>query len=277
MKQEVVNSLQNLYLTKEEEAKISILAHSIVDLLEECSLSLFGKLLSNRQQNHRTLKSTLRAAWKVGSELRIIEVGNNTFQFKFVSRYQLEWVENSGSWNFEKNPLLLNKWKKGITSENIVFTHSPFWVQLWGLPFEVMFEVVRRDIGNSMGHFLETDKRAHLSEQTKYLRIRVYLLIDKPLRGVNVVGIEGDKYWVHYKYERLPTFCYICDLMGHDAKHCHVCSDRPNAPHQYGEWLRAFGTYKGGSNGPKNFSKGCNSIDIDTQSGEKGQLSENEL
>ena len=143
MKQEVVNSLQNLYLTKEEEAKISILAHSIVDLLEECSLSLFGKLLSNRQQNHRTLKSTLRATWKVGSELRIIEVGNNTFQFKFVSRYQLEWVENSGSWNFENNLLLLCKWKKGITSENIVFTHSPFWVQLWGLPFEVMFEVVR--------------------------------------------------------------------------------------------------------------------------------------
>ena len=201
-----MNSLQNLCLTKEEETEISISAHSRVDLLEECSLSLFGKLLSDRQQNHRALKSTLRAALKMGSVLRIIKVGNNTFQFKFGSHYQLEWVENSGPWNFENNLLLLCRWKKGLTSENIVFTHSPFWVQLWGLPFELMSEVVGQDIGTSIGRFLETDKQAHLSEQAKYLRIRVDLPIDKPLcRGGNVVGIEGDKYWVHYKYERLTN------------------------------------------------------------------------
>jgi len=130
MEQEVVSSLQKLCLTKEEEAEISITAHSRADLLEECSLSLFGRLLSDRQQNQRALKSTLRAAWKMGSELRIIEVGNNTFQFKFSSLSQMEWVENSGPWNFENNLLLLCRWKKGLTSKNIVFTHSPFWVQL---------------------------------------------------------------------------------------------------------------------------------------------------
>ena len=75
-----MNSLQNLCLTKEEEAEISFSTHSKVDLLEECSLSLFGKLFSDRQQNHRALISTLRAAWKMGLELRIIEVGNNIFQ-----------------------------------------------------------------------------------------------------------------------------------------------------------------------------------------------------
>ena len=80
MEQEVVNSLQNRCRTKEEEAEISFSAHSKVDLLEECSLSLFGKLFSDRQQNHRAQKSTLRAAWKMGLELRIIEVGNNIFQ-----------------------------------------------------------------------------------------------------------------------------------------------------------------------------------------------------
>ena len=71
-----------------------------------------------------------------------------------------------------------------------------------------MSEMVGRDIGNNMGRFIEIDKRAFQSEQAKYLRIKVDLPIDKPLRrGGNVVGIEGDKYWVHYKYERLPTFC----------------------------------------------------------------------
>ena len=156
-----MNSLQHLSLIKEEETLIPISVHSRANLLEECSLSLFGRLLTDRQQNTRALKNTLKAAWKMGSDLRIIEVGNNIFQFKFSSRYQMEWVENCGPWNFENNLLLLCRWKKGLTSENIKFTHSPFWVQLWGLPFELMTDVVGCDIGNNMGCFIELDKRAN--------------------------------------------------------------------------------------------------------------------
>ena len=272
MEQEVVNSLQNLRLTKEEESEISITAHNRADLLEECSLSLFGKLLTDRQQNHRALKSTLKVAWKMGSELRIIEVGNNIFQFKFGSRFQMEWVENCGPWNFENNLLLLCRWKKGLTSENINFTHSPFWVQLWGLPFELMSEMVGRDIGNSMGRFIEIDKRAFQSEQAKYLRIKVDLPIDKPLcRGGNVVGIEGDKYWVQYKYERLPIFCFICGMMGHDDKHCHAFPDGQQATPQYGEWLRAFSSSKSGSNRQKNLFNDRINAEDNTQNGDKNQ------
>ena len=70
-------SLQNLQLTKEEEEAIPITVTNNLDLLEECFLSLFGRLLSDRQLNQRALKSTLRSAWKMGSDMRIVEVGNN--------------------------------------------------------------------------------------------------------------------------------------------------------------------------------------------------------
>ena len=250
-----MNSLQHLSLTKEEETLIPISEHSRAVLLEECSLSLFGRLLTDRQQNTRAMKNTLKAAWKMGSDLRIFEVGNNTFQFKFSSRYQMEWVENGGPWNFENNLLLLCRWKKGLTSENITFTHSSFWVQLWGLPFELMTEMVGRDIGNSMGRFIELDKRANQFDQAKFLRIRVELPVEKPLRrGGNIVGMEGDKYWVHFKYERLPTFCFFCGKMGHDLKHCNACLDRQNVTAQYGDWLRASGSSRGGNNGMRSFS-----------------------
>ena len=130
MDQEVVNSLGNLKLTKEEEEDIVVANSSSSGILEECSLSLFGRLLSDRHQNLRALKNTLKAAWKMGSDLRIVEVGNNILQFKFRSRCQLEWVEKSGHWNFENNLLLLCQWRKGLTSKNISFSHSPFWVQI---------------------------------------------------------------------------------------------------------------------------------------------------
>ena len=90
MKQTIVDSLKNLQLTKEEEEKdIFISSKSTLDLLEECVLSLFGKLLAYRQQNQHALKNTLRLAWKMGSNLKIVEVGENILQFKFSSRCQL--------------------------------------------------------------------------------------------------------------------------------------------------------------------------------------------
>ena len=91
--------MEKLKLTKEEEEDIVIANISGFEIFEECSLSLFGHLLSDRHQNQRALKSTLKAAWKMGFDLRIVEVGNNILQFKFSSRYQSEWVEKSGPWN----------------------------------------------------------------------------------------------------------------------------------------------------------------------------------
>ena len=95
MEQEVFDSLQKLRLTKEEE-DILITNTSRSNLIEECSLSLFGHLLMNQHQNQRAFKNTLRQAWKMGSNLRIVEVGKDILQFKFNSMYQLDQVEKVG-------------------------------------------------------------------------------------------------------------------------------------------------------------------------------------
>ena len=96
MEQSIVDSLQNLKLTKEEEEEIAIMSRCRTNLLEECLLSLFGRLLSDRHQNQRALKSTLRATWKMGSDLQIGDVGSNILQFKFTSEYQMKWIEKNG-------------------------------------------------------------------------------------------------------------------------------------------------------------------------------------
>nr|POF00084.1 uncharacterized protein CFP56_15941 [Quercus suber] len=151
----------------------------------------------------------------------------------------MEWVEKSGPWNFENNLLLLCRWKKGLSSSNIGFTHAPFWVQIWGLPFEFMCEEVGKDIDGTIGNFLEVDKRSWQSDQAKYMRIRVEVQLNKPLRrGGYVTDAEGGKHWVTYKYERLPTLCFFCGKLGHDIKHYggsdgvgnRAPSDTPNVP-----------------------------------------------
>ena len=130
MEQNLIDGLQHLRLTKEEEIQISVSEEDRAQVFEECSLSLFGKLLMDRKLNLRALKNTLRGEWKARSDLKIIEVGNSIIQFKFANEFQIQWVETNGPWNFENNLLLLKRWERGMTANNIKFSHSPFWVQI---------------------------------------------------------------------------------------------------------------------------------------------------
>lgn len=178
------------------------MAQSKAELLEECLLSLFEKLQSNRQQNQRSLKSTLRTAWKMGSDLRIVEVDNGILQFKFSSQYQMEWVEKNGPWNFDNN-LLLCWWRKDLSAANISLSQSPFWVQVWGLPFKLMTEEIGRDIGSKIGNYVETDKRSWQADQAKFMKVRVELQVDKSFwRGGYIYQIWRGR---EYQYGSLSS------------------------------------------------------------------------
>nr|POF05736.1 uncharacterized protein CFP56_32989 [Quercus suber] len=130
---------------------------------------------------------------------------------------------------------------------NISFTRSPLWIQVWGLPFESITEEVGKDLGSKLGKYIESDKRPWLSEQAKFMWIRVDIPIDKPLRrGENFVNPEGDKYWVTFKYERIPNFYFLCGVLGHDEKHCFGFQGKSEDHWQYGDWLCASNGSKGG-------------------------------
>ena len=84
-----------------------------------------------------------------------------------------------------------------------------------------------RDIGSGLGEVLEIDLKAFSSDQACFIRVRVELSLDKPLRrGGVVVSPEGDKDCIGFKYERLVGLCYQCGWIGHEVKECSVPRDR---------------------------------------------------
>ena len=110
-----------------------------------------------------------------------------------------------------------------------------------------MTEDIGRDIGSKIGRVLVVDKRAIQTDQAKFLRIRVEVQINKPLcRGGYVKNDESGRFWVDFRYERLPTLCYRCGILGHDEKHCQGSSLEQLSRRQYGEWLKASGVLKFG-------------------------------
>ena len=176
----------------------------------------------------------------MGNDLKITEVGDGLLQFKFSLESQLQWVMNNGPWSFDNHLLLLQRWEAGMTAFSVTFHHAPFWVQGWGLPFDLITEQTGWDIGKAIGRVLDVDSKAIVSDQARFLRVRVELPLDKPIRrGAPVLSPEGNKVMVAFQYERLMGLCYNCGLLGHEAKGCNAGMGRQGDDSPYGEWLRA--------------------------------------
>ena len=126
------------------------------------------------------------------------------------------------------------------------------WVQVLGLPFDLLSEEVGKDIGNGLGKVVEVDLKAFSSYQAcflrvrvelpleaRFLRVRVELPLDKLLRRGGVVASpKGDTVCIGFKYERLVALCFKCGRIGHEARFCSFHDDHHHEL-PYGEWMKA--------------------------------------
>nr|XP_023910504.1 uncharacterized protein LOC112022158 [Quercus suber] len=244
MVEDVVERMTSLKLTSKEEEDIQVSDEGRLDELEGCALSLIGKFLTCKPFNRKAAKNTLRQAWGLDKDLQISEVGINLFQFKFQSEYELDRILRGGLWTFDNQLLMLTRWRSGMSANNVVLEHASLWVQIWGVPFDMMSPKVATEVGNKMGVVEDVGRRRRTDDQSFFLRVRVALPIAKPIRrGGFLLGSDSKRHWVTYKYERLPLFCHYCGILGHDIRHCpaHFTASKAAATveYQYGDWLKA--------------------------------------
>ena len=83
MAKEVIQGLENVKLTTEEEEIIEVPDEGRMEEIENCSQSLIGKFLTCKSYNKRAAQTTLKKAWGLQDEVQIVEVGSNLFQLNF--------------------------------------------------------------------------------------------------------------------------------------------------------------------------------------------------
>lgn len=103
-----------------------------------------------------------------------------------------------------------------------------------------------RKIWNILGNFEEMNAR-EVCRNGRFLRIKVTLDLKGPLKRRTLVKVKDKNLRVHFKYERLPTFCFTCRRLGHHMKDCESLEDLYEEGFEeleeqdlsYGKWLRA--------------------------------------
>nr|GMD42551.1 uncharacterized protein LOC109174453 [Ipomoea batatas] len=74
-----------------------------------------------------------------------------------------------------------------------------------------------------------------------FYRVRVAIDIDKPLKKhMKLKKDNGSWAFIDFRYERLPTFCFRCGLIGHGDHFCPKIAQGydPKAEKPYGAWMR---------------------------------------
>ncbi|TXG73186.1 hypothetical protein EZV62_001765 [Acer yangbiense] len=94
-------------------------------------------------------------------------------------------------------------------------------------------------LGCMIGDVEEIDKGASGDCDGKFLRVRVSIDVEKPLRRilrVDVLG-DGEESVMLFRYERLPDHCFRCGKLGHKTMECTDASGTSEL--LFGAWLKA--------------------------------------
>ncbi|KAL8126012.1 hypothetical protein AgCh_013345 [Apium graveolens] len=124
----------------------------------------------------------------------------------------------------------------------ISLNEMDIWVQIHDIPKGFIFESILVSIGNFVGKHVKSDPTNFDSTWKQYVRVRVKMNIQKPLKRRMKIKREGGSWsWINFKYERLGNLCFVCGIIGHTERDCNVVYAHPEkeVERAYGTWLRA--------------------------------------
>uniref|UniRef100_A0A803NGT3 DUF4283 domain-containing protein n=1 Tax=Cannabis sativa TaxID=3483 RepID=A0A803NGT3_CANSA len=203
---------------------------------------LVGKFLTKRLIDFDAMQNTLASLWQPGKGMFVKELDLNLYIFQFYHEIDIQRVMDGSPWTFNRFQLVFERLKRGEDPRSVSLHRLDIWVQLHNLKTGFMTEANARNVGNYIGSFIKSDPKNFLGIWRDYLRIRVTINIEKHLkRRIKLKKTNGEWLWCQFKYESVPTFCFICGIIGHSERFCHRLFDTPleEIEKPFGLWMKA--------------------------------------
>ncbi|XP_060965059.1 uncharacterized protein LOC133034062 [Cannabis sativa] len=191
---------------------------------------LVGRFLTERTIDFQAMQHKMASLWRPVRGLFVKELDPNCFLFQFYHEMDIDRVIEGSPWTFDRVPLVFERLKSGDNPRMVVLNHLDFWVQLHDITSGFKSVSVAKDIGNYIGKFLKTDPNDFKSVWRDYLRIRVSICVDVPLKkSMKLQKRNGPICYVKFRYEDLTTFYFVYGILGHFERFCEKAFDTP--PH----------------------------------------------
>uniref|UniRef100_A0A803QSF1 CCHC-type domain-containing protein n=1 Tax=Cannabis sativa TaxID=3483 RepID=A0A803QSF1_CANSA len=182
---------------------------------------LVGKFLTNTTFDFDAMRHTLASLWQPGKGVYVKELDTNRFLIQFYHELDVQTVIDGSPWTFNRMPLVFHRLKRREDPRMVPLHELDMWVQLHDLKYGFMSEWVVKHVGNYVGTYIKSDSKNFIGIWRDYLRVRVTIDINKPLkRCMKLIKQDGTWIWTTFKYEYVPTFCFICGFIGHGDRFC---------------------------------------------------------
>ena len=239
MADEIIEKWSSLKITQAEDQIVS-LDNDNSDIQQEAiALSIVGKVLTDRPYNFEAFKRTMNQIWAISKGAIFCPVENNLFIVQFAHARDRAKVMDGCPWTFDQSLVLMREIEGSAQPSNITLTHCPFWMRIYNLPFDSRTEKDVKTIAGSIGEVIEVEKDE--VQWDRSARVKIMMNITKPIRRLqHIRNKAGGVSMIEFKYERLPTFCYVCGLIGHIERDCGTVAEEDRVMEkQWGSWLRA--------------------------------------
>ncbi|KAJ8768806.1 hypothetical protein K2173_023710 [Erythroxylum novogranatense] len=196
------------------------------------SLCLVGRFINNRPVNFAAMKHTLASLMQPGMGMSVREVSGGLYVFPFYHKVDMNRVMDMNPWSFNNQAILLEKMEGMENPCDVPLNHVYLWVKVFGLRSGFRSEHVAKNVGDALGEFMEADPDNFVHKWREYWRVRVKVDINKPIKDSIKLKKEKMKQSIEvsFVYERIPTFCFICGIIGHSYKFCPLLIHANGAP-----------------------------------------------
>lgn len=230
MSQHSKTSLETLYanLSMEDDDEGGIVV-GIEEVQEQkTTFVLVGRFLTDKNINFQAMQNVMASLWRPKEGMEIHDIGGFKYSFVFYHIMDLRKVIEAGPWSFEQNMLVYKQVKEAEDPQLMELNEVEIWVQVHDVPQGFNSENIMKSVGTYIGKYEKSDPTNFDGTWKSYVRIRVILDIQKPLRRRMKIKRGGVWSWLNFKYERMGTFCFVCGIIGHTERDCSIVYDNPD-------------------------------------------------
>ncbi|KAJ0961230.1 hypothetical protein J5N97_000776 [Dioscorea zingiberensis] len=181
--------------------------------------ALYGKLFG-KDPPFGIVKASLLGLWNELGTIHISDMPNGFLLIRCATAEARDHLLFGGPWTVHRVTLQLAPWQPNFEPAFTRLTKAVIWVQLHNFPVDLWDGDSLETHMASIGRLVKVDEYTASLSRTRYARACLEIDLAYPLKPGFWLE-DGDKrVFVMVVYERVPTFCYTCGMVGHGASTC---------------------------------------------------------
>ncbi|XP_039145598.1 uncharacterized protein LOC120282820 [Dioscorea cayenensis subsp. rotundata] len=181
--------------------------------------ALYGKFFG-KPSPFDQVRKYLMAKWAMVRDLQISDLPNGFLLIRCAVFEDMQKLLTEGPWTLNGLTLQLAPWRPFFELTFVKLSTAAVWVQLHNLPVELWDGESLDNITSHLGNLLKVDEFTLKLTRSKFARVCIEIDLSKPICRGFWVGDDTHRVFVVVLYERLPTFCYSCGIIGHGTNSC---------------------------------------------------------